>query len=180
MKTLVLALPLPLTAYAADKPPSQTSAVDIPALVRKTKPAVVQILTFDQDNKPLARGTGFFITPDGILLTNYYVITGAGRIIAKMTTGKAYPLKRICGYSGDCDVVLIRELTTPDTILNMDGSCPASKCREVAISSMNAGWKWKLATTPSAPFQSTAKRAPVEKNRPSCSATCVRLLSMHV
>jgi hypothetical protein len=62
MKTVVLFLLLSLTAYAGSKPASQASPVDIPAVVRKTKPAVVQILTFDQENKPLASGTGFFIT----------------------------------------------------------------------------------------------------------------------
>lgn len=133
MKTLVLALLLPLTAYAADKPPSQTSPVDIPALVRKTKPAVVQILTFDQDNKPLARGTGFFITPDGILLTNYHVITGAGTIIAKTTTGKAYPLKRICGYSENCDVAELQFVTPKVPCLTLGPSSGAVEGQHVLV-----------------------------------------------
>ena len=66
MKTLVLFISLSLTAYAADRPAIQASPADIPAMVRKAKPAVVQILTFDQENKPLVTGTGFFITQDGI------------------------------------------------------------------------------------------------------------------
>jgi S1-C subfamily serine protease len=42
-----------------------------------------QILTFDQEDRSLSSATGFFISPDGILLTNYHVISGAGRIIAQ-------------------------------------------------------------------------------------------------
>ena len=40
-------------------------AADIPALVQKAKPAVVEILTLDQQNNVLKTGTGFFISPDG-------------------------------------------------------------------------------------------------------------------
>jgi hypothetical protein len=35
-------------------------AADIPALVRASKPAVVQILCYDQDGELVASGTGFF------------------------------------------------------------------------------------------------------------------------
>jgi S1-C subfamily serine protease len=57
--------------------------VDIPGIVRQAKPAVVRIVTFDQEKKPLGSGTGFFISANGDLLMNYRVISGAGSIIAK-------------------------------------------------------------------------------------------------
>src|SRR5882724_7267437 len=65
-------------------------ATDIPALVQKAKPAVVEILTYDQQNKLLKTGTGFFISPDGALLTNYHVISGGSSIMAKTPTGAVY------------------------------------------------------------------------------------------
>jgi hypothetical protein len=39
----------------------------IPEIVAKTKQAVVEIVTYDQQNRPLKTGTGFFISPDGAL-----------------------------------------------------------------------------------------------------------------
>jgi S1-C subfamily serine protease len=69
---------------------------DIPAIVQKAKPAVVEILTYDQQNILLKTGTGFFISPDGLLLTNYHVISGGSSIMAKTPTGAVYvdsPLK---------------------------------------------------------------------------------------
>jgi len=79
-------------------------ATDIPALVQRAKPAVVEILTFDQQNDLLKSGTGFFISPDGILLTNYHVISGGGGIIAKTPTGAVYILKSVVSYSEAHDV----------------------------------------------------------------------------
>jgi S1-C subfamily serine protease len=76
----VLILTSPLAVVAVH-------ATDIPALVQKAKPAVVEILTYDQQNKLLKTGTGFFISPDGELLTNYHVISGGSLITAKMPTG---------------------------------------------------------------------------------------------
>src|SRR5258708_20209552 len=73
-------------------------ATDIPALVQREKPAVVEILTFDQQNDLLKSGTGFFISPHGILLTNYHVISGGGGIIAKTPTCAVYTLKRVIIY----------------------------------------------------------------------------------
>jgi S1-C subfamily serine protease len=55
-------------------------AADIRPLVQKTKPAIVEIVAFDKENKPLATGTGFFISPDSLLLTNNHVIAGASSI----------------------------------------------------------------------------------------------------
>jgi Flp pilus assembly protein TadD len=93
-------------------------ATDIPALVQKAKPAVVEILTYGKDGKPLKIGTGFFMSPDGILLTNYHVISGPHSppqcewcdaepisIIAKTPTGTVYFFKNIVAASETDDVV---------------------------------------------------------------------------
>ena len=71
-------------------------ATDIPALVQKAKPAVVEILTYDQQNKLLKTGTGFFISPDGELLTNYHVISGGSSITAKMPNGAFFFFEEYC------------------------------------------------------------------------------------
>jgi S1-C subfamily serine protease len=82
--------------------------VDIPGLVRQAKPAVVQIVTLDKQNKPLKAGTGFFISADGDLLTNYHVISGGSSILAKTPSGAIYFLKEIVSVSPQTDVTLLR------------------------------------------------------------------------
>ena len=77
---------------------------NIPSLVRKAKPAVVEILTYDEQNRLLKTGTGFFVSPDGVLLTNQHVISGGRSIIAKAPTGAAYFLKNVIIASEIYDV----------------------------------------------------------------------------
>src|SRR5258708_26596469 len=74
---------------------STALAADIRALVQKSKPAVVQIGVFDQAGQLLATGTGFFITADGYLLTNYHVLSHASSILARDYRGTVYHLKKI-------------------------------------------------------------------------------------
>jgi len=77
---------------------------DIPSLVQKAKPAVVEILTYDQQNRLLKTGTGFFVSPDGALLTNFHVISGGSSIMAKTPTGAVYFLKNIVSVSEADDI----------------------------------------------------------------------------
>jgi S1-C subfamily serine protease len=84
---------------------SALAGTDIRVLVQKAKPAVVQIGIFDPAGHLLATGTGFFITADGYLLTNYHVITGASSILARDDRGKVYHLKQIAAIAPKSDVV---------------------------------------------------------------------------
>ena len=71
------------TARAQQPPPSET----LPELVRRVKPSVVAIVTYDAKGEPLLSGSGFFIRP-GQVLTNLHVIEGARRVEVKTLDGK--------------------------------------------------------------------------------------------
>jgi len=108
-------------------------ATDVPALVQRAKPAVVEILTFDQQNDLLKSGTGFFISPDGILLTNYHVISGGSGIIAKTPTGAVYILKSVVSYSEAHDVAELQFLTTDAPYLTLGHSSGAVEGQRVLV-----------------------------------------------
>jgi tetratricopeptide (TPR) repeat protein len=74
-------------------------------LVKKTKPAVVLIQTFDKDNKPIGQGSGFFVNNKGHIVTNHHVIEGAYRATVKTLSGMEYPVEGIIAKNADADIV---------------------------------------------------------------------------
>jgi S1-C subfamily serine protease len=68
-------------------------------------------VTDAQQNKLLKTGTGFFISPDGELLTNYHVISGGSFITAKMPNGAVFFLKSIVTASETYDVAKPRAVS---------------------------------------------------------------------
>ena len=58
------------------------NAKPIPKIVKETKPAIVEIVAMDEKGTPKSIGTGFFISSDGLVATNFQVIRGACSIAA--------------------------------------------------------------------------------------------------
>ena len=74
-------------------------------LVKKVKPGVVLIETFDKDNKPLGQGSGFFVNNKGHIVTNHHVIEGAYRATVKTSSGKEYPVEGIIAKDIESDII---------------------------------------------------------------------------
>ncbi|MCU1265486.1 MAG: hypothetical protein JWM21_1804 [Acidobacteria bacterium] len=90
---------------AAQSAPAETN---LPELVRKVKPAVVAIATFDQKGEALATGSGFFLHPEQVL-TNLHVIRGAYR--AEIRTldakGRVYAVNGVLSVDEEGDLALL-------------------------------------------------------------------------
>jgi len=74
-------------------------------LVKKIKPSVVLIETFDKDNNPLSQGSGFFVSEKGHIVTNYHVIEGAYNAAIKTSCGKQYHVEGIIAKDTEADIV---------------------------------------------------------------------------
>ncbi len=59
----------------------------LPELVRRVKPSVVAIATYDAKGDSIMTGSGFFIRP-GQVVTNFHVVRGAARAEVKTLDGK--------------------------------------------------------------------------------------------
>ncbi|HKP46679.1 MAG TPA: tetratricopeptide repeat-containing serine protease family protein [Pyrinomonadaceae bacterium] len=88
---------------------SQTSAQEtLPDLVKRVKPAVVAIATYDADGEPVMTGSGFFIRP-GEVVTNLHVIRGAKRCEIKTLDGKGkvFPVSGMLAVDEEGDLALL-------------------------------------------------------------------------
>src|SRR5207244_11960834 len=85
--------------------PSQES---LPNLVRRVKPSVVSVLTYDAKGEPLISGSGFFIRP-GQVVTNMHVIRGARRVEIHTLEGKGrtYPVAGALAVDEEADLALL-------------------------------------------------------------------------
>lgn len=81
------------------------TAVEISQLA---SPAVVYIETYDADGYMLASGSGFILTADGQVITNYHVMAGATTAIVKLIDGTIYDVADVASYDQYRDVALIR------------------------------------------------------------------------
>jgi len=96
-------------------------------LIKKVKPCVVLIETFDKDNKPIGQGSGFFIDNKGRLITNHHVVEGAYSATIKTSAGKEYPVQGIVAKDTEADIVKL-VVNLPDanmTFLNLSVNVPS-------------------------------------------------------
>ena len=94
---------------------SVTAQETLPQLVRRLKPMVVAIATYDADGEPLMTGSGFFLRP-GEVVTNLHVIRGAKRVEIKTLDGKGkvFPVKGTTALDEEGDLALLSVDTPPE------------------------------------------------------------------
>ena len=95
----------------------------LPALVKRVKPAVVAITTYDASGEALMTGSGFFLKP-GQVVTNLHVVRGAVRIEIKTLDGKGklFSVNGVLAIDEEGDLAL----------LNVDMPLERSRSTELA------------------------------------------------
>ena len=80
----------------------------LPQLVRRLKPTVVAITTYDANGEAMLTGSGFFTSP-GTVVTNVHVIRGSARAEVKTLDGKGrvYPVNGVLAVDEDGDLALL-------------------------------------------------------------------------
>ena len=92
---------------------SQLSAASqqasLPELVRRVKPSVVSVLTYDAKGEALISGSGFFVRA-GEVVTNMHVIKGAHRVEIHTLEGKGrtYPVAGALAIDDEADLALLK------------------------------------------------------------------------
>jgi len=88
--------------------PAGHAQESLPALVKRVKPAVVAIATYDASGEALMTGSGFFLRP-GQVVTNLHVIRGAARAEIKTLDGKGkiFPIGGTLAIDEEGDLALL-------------------------------------------------------------------------
>jgi hypothetical protein len=123
------ALWIGLNAYAII--PSRADS--IPQLVAKTKPATVQILALDENWSPIKSGTGFFVSADGLIVTNYHVIQGAAHLAARTNEGATFEFQRIVAQPQGIDLAILKFSADGVSFLKLGTSTDAVEGQQVIV-----------------------------------------------
>lgn len=102
----ILILPLLLFFLA------QGSMAQTPKWVEKAKRAVFSVVTYDKSDKMLNTGNGFFVSEDGLALSDYSLFKGAERAVVITAEGKKMPVSTILGANDMYDVIKFRVAIT--------------------------------------------------------------------
>ncbi|HXD31211.1 MAG TPA: tetratricopeptide repeat-containing serine protease family protein [Pyrinomonadaceae bacterium] len=104
---------------------ASASELNLPELVRRVKPSVVAIATFDQKGEALSTGSGFFIRPEQVV-TNLHVLRGSYRAEIRTLEGKGrvYAVKGVLSIDDEGDLA----------ILSVD--IPAERSRPLELSTL--------------------------------------------
>ncbi len=92
------------------------SSAQAPAWATKAKKSVFSIITYDKQDKILNTGNGFYISENGVGLSDYALLKGAQRAVIVDADGKEYPIDCILGANEMYDVVKFRVKADKKTI----------------------------------------------------------------
>ena len=100
--------PLALILLLAASAVHAQAQESLPAVVKRVKPAVVAIATYDASGEALMTGSGFFLRP-GQVVTNLHVVRGAVRAEIKTLDGKGrvFPVNGSLAIDEEGDLALL-------------------------------------------------------------------------
>lgn len=74
----------------------------------KASKSVFYIEIYDANKRVLGSGSGFFVTSDGVAVTNYHVIEGTASAQITTTSGEKYAVSDVIAFDEELDVAIIR------------------------------------------------------------------------
>jgi Trypsin-like peptidase domain len=90
----------------AEQPPVHQK--DIAAIAKEANGAVVSIIMSDKEGHPIVQGSGFFISTNGWVVTNYHVIKSGSSAVIKLPDGAFFVVDGVLVSDKDRDVAVIK------------------------------------------------------------------------
>jgi S1-C subfamily serine protease len=77
-------------------------------VVKRSSDAVVLIVISNSSGQETALGSGFIVSPDGEIVTNYHVIKEAKSAIVRLANGAFFPVNGVLASDADKDLAIIK------------------------------------------------------------------------
>lgn len=104
---MILRALAPVCLLAVSPTPASASD-DLKSLARDARTSVLKLRMLDAAGREVASGTGFFVSDDGLLVTNRHVIDSAHRIEAVPADGSSYAVRGIVAQDEVNDLAVLR------------------------------------------------------------------------
>jgi hypothetical protein len=86
----------------------QPGATSVAEVVKRSSDSVVQIVVSDSLGQQIALGSGFLISADGRIVTNFHVVKGGHSAIVKLTNGAFFPVEGVLAADADKDIAVVK------------------------------------------------------------------------
>lgn len=86
----------------------EDAAGPIQDVIAKVRPSIATIRVNGRDGQALGMGTGFVIEPEGLIATNFHVITEGRSFTVEMSSGRKLSVLSIEASDRDADLALVR------------------------------------------------------------------------
>ena len=84
------------------------TALNASEVSEKLAPSVFYIEVCDRNDQATASGSGFFVTSDGVAVTNYHVIDGTASAYIRTVDNRVFPVTHIIAYDEALDVAILK------------------------------------------------------------------------
>src|SRR5207253_173441 len=108
-KLLCLLMFIPSLARGSDDPPrKEKPSPTVEKLAATAKQSIVVILYTGRDGRQVGLGTGFVVSADGLIATNFHVIGEARPITVQMPDGAKHEVETVHAADRNLDLALVR------------------------------------------------------------------------
>ena len=112
----------------------------IPDIVNRTKAAIVEIVAMHEQGAPTELGTGFFISPDGLVVTNFHVIRGEASLAAVNNNGLLFLFEKIVAEPTGVDLAILKFRANDVPFLRLGDSTDKVEGKKVIVIGNPAGF----------------------------------------
>ena len=108
MAKIVLVFGLMFLAVPALAGMGNQHRLSIPAIAHEANGAVVSIVMFDKTGQPISQGSGFLISSDGRVVTNYHVIKSGASAVLGFARGTHVAVDGVLAVDKTRDIAVIK------------------------------------------------------------------------